>query len=662
MQLSGPPKFDDYIAPYPSFQTPLDGAFERDADVEVWRKARSGRISLVGEQELRGRFRIGWRALTYEQAMKILQAVKAPTFQFIPRTRRPGDGRVVDTTGNGIPDVVLEEVPITCRKVGPIPSTTELYRRFAGGERSARMELELETVRTFPSIPGFGFPESFALPMDVRSGDDVTLAYDGGVSALFVTEGENRLRTGSGVPFTHTFGSASPVTGTDLRNLLLLSPDYEDLTTLTLEGDTDVRWGEVSVPESSGLQGPSRISFRLEAQGSDTYGSINLTGSSSTKPVHLDRNVRGTSPQRLSIQQGSSWDNWFQDAPVDLELVSLEGWGVTSFSFVSAQGSLGFVGDASSIRFDYLPSGLNLFRVQAGGDQTTGYMPLPDDVEGPIELDKAPSVEVDTWQQEKATELTAIQTALDGDLMAAMPSTVERIDLRVTYSGDGPTALDPNGRLKNLQTAKIGFGASGTRYWDFENGDWSAPGPGLAVIQDGNALPSTQALTPSSSIWDSNITTLRVRKGGAHDLSGLTAADAPELQTLDLGIASGGFFGNKAIAPPLTLSLLKQLTTLYIRKNQGTGNFTSWAPFAGGEPYSQSGGKNALDDLVDALYALTTDYDSGADPAWLDGMTIQMQITNLVDSSETISSTSVNRIQNSIAPALGSGSISYTAP
>ena len=101
-----------------------------------------GTRQLVGPRHYRGTFRYGWQALPYDLAHAIVSAVSEHPVALTPRTKEPGD-----------PDY-LSEHTFDCRMVGDVPTATPIFRRGAGGERLARVEIELETLETVTEIPG----------------------------------------------------------------------------------------------------------------------------------------------------------------------------------------------------------------------------------------------------------------------------------------------------------------------------------------------------------------------------------------------------------------------------------------------------------------------------------------------------------------------------
>jgi len=86
MQLLGAPKLNDFQAPYCAFQTPMEAAFQRDDEIETYVKTRNGTLSRVGDQALRGRFRLGWDGLDYDTAARILFELKSGEVVLTPRT------------------------------------------------------------------------------------------------------------------------------------------------------------------------------------------------------------------------------------------------------------------------------------------------------------------------------------------------------------------------------------------------------------------------------------------------------------------------------------------------------------------------------------------------------------------------------------------------
>jgi hypothetical protein len=141
MQLTGPPRLNGWETPRPSYQTPLDAAFRRDGDMETSIKYRDGSKRRVGPCHYRLRVRLAWAAITYDLAHAILSAVSKEPVMLVPRTRRSGDPSY------------LSEQSYDCELISDLPATTPLYRRGAGGDRLAKVEIELRALNTVQQLP-----------------------------------------------------------------------------------------------------------------------------------------------------------------------------------------------------------------------------------------------------------------------------------------------------------------------------------------------------------------------------------------------------------------------------------------------------------------------------------------------------------------------------
>jgi len=142
VQLTGLPQIAGWQVPHPSKQTPLEAAWSRDDDVETYVTFRDGTRQRVGPRHYRSTFRYGWAALDYDLAHVIVSAVTEHPVALTPRTKEPSD-----------PDYLTEHT-FDCRVVGDVPTATPIFRRGAGGERLARVKIELETLETVNEIPG----------------------------------------------------------------------------------------------------------------------------------------------------------------------------------------------------------------------------------------------------------------------------------------------------------------------------------------------------------------------------------------------------------------------------------------------------------------------------------------------------------------------------
>ena len=119
----------------------MGAAWSRDGDLETYVQLRNGRLRRVGPRHYRGTFRYGWQALPYDLAHAIVSAVSEHPVALTPRTRAAGD-----------PDYLTEHT-FDSRVVGDVPTATPIFRRGAGGELLARVEIELETLATVNEVP-----------------------------------------------------------------------------------------------------------------------------------------------------------------------------------------------------------------------------------------------------------------------------------------------------------------------------------------------------------------------------------------------------------------------------------------------------------------------------------------------------------------------------
>jgi hypothetical protein len=206
MQLQGPPRINDFTAPYPTAQTPLDAAFqdERESTGRIQTNL-AGTKTYVGEPRQRGRFRLSWDGIEYDTASRILYELRSGECVLTPRTDIGGGG-ILDVTGDGIPDLLLSEVELPCRVVSEVPYATPLNRR-GGGSPRAKLEVELETLHTYAEIPGFVSPPRFTFQTYATSGP-WTLSFDFGPGVKhYVDFGNGYADVGTNVEHTYTADS-----------------------------------------------------------------------------------------------------------------------------------------------------------------------------------------------------------------------------------------------------------------------------------------------------------------------------------------------------------------------------------------------------------------------------------------------------------------------
>ena len=140
MQLTGPPRINGWEAPYPTKQTPLDAAFQRDTDVETYNKYRDGRVRRVGPRHYRLQLRFLWDGISYDMAHAILSEISTHPVPITPRTKRSSDPSY------------LTEHTYDCRLTSELPASTPIYRS-GGGERIARVEVEVQSIGTITELP-----------------------------------------------------------------------------------------------------------------------------------------------------------------------------------------------------------------------------------------------------------------------------------------------------------------------------------------------------------------------------------------------------------------------------------------------------------------------------------------------------------------------------
>lgn len=191
MQLQGPPKINGWKAPMPSKATPMEGEWRRDEEVDTIIKYRNGRQRIVGDPHWRGTWRVVWDGITYDTAFRILYEVgskkatgsgtggsnlSGDEFLWTPRSNPNNNPVTVDVDGDGVADIVLQEIEVAAR-IRQQPSTTPLYRRKGDGTKVVRLELQIESADTFPERAGLGFPPSISFGIEVNTGDNLDLAF-----------------------------------------------------------------------------------------------------------------------------------------------------------------------------------------------------------------------------------------------------------------------------------------------------------------------------------------------------------------------------------------------------------------------------------------------------------------------------------------------------
>ena len=175
MQLTGPPKLNDYVAPYCSAQTPLEAAWRDESVIVQGRKGED----FIRERRLRGSFTLEWRGIEYDTALRILYEVRDGLLDLIPRTF-DGNGVAIEPQPGEV--VALEEVTLPCRIVGRVPASSSL-NAYVGqdGTRVADLRLEMETRVTYSEVPGLGVPAVWTVDTPATQDDEIYASFDGDV-------------------------------------------------------------------------------------------------------------------------------------------------------------------------------------------------------------------------------------------------------------------------------------------------------------------------------------------------------------------------------------------------------------------------------------------------------------------------------------------------
>lgn len=147
MQLRGVPRLNGIERPRASIETPVSDEWQ-----EVTRTIEIGqvrRIERLGTRRWRGRWSVGYAALTRGEALALRSDLEADTLLWCPRTRLAGD------------PAFIEETEIEVYLNSPISSLNPLWRRNdRTGEEWWEMKFELisaETVTTKPNVFVGGF-------------------------------------------------------------------------------------------------------------------------------------------------------------------------------------------------------------------------------------------------------------------------------------------------------------------------------------------------------------------------------------------------------------------------------------------------------------------------------------------------------------------------
>ena len=334
MQLTGPPRVNDYVCPYPVKDEPLDGRWtdEREDQGRVLRDL-DGKRKYIGPRQWRGRWTVTWDAITYEVAQRILYEVGAAQrlgqgvgggqigddgfvqpgdFLWTPRTSQTGSEiNPIDVDGDGLVDVILQEVKIPCILTRQ-PSTTPLYRK-DGGTRIVRMQLEFESTETYQERAGFGFPPTISFRASGQTGDEVDVEMLDSTGSLTDRVAQVRVRKDGSTIDTFAladFPYSLPEAG-DFGFALVAAPDFAQIAETLIAGPVEISTialGELTDtdaltvrPTSSGSPSgtadesfyPPTIASSLVLRGSGTYSAADIPPDPADRTEIPDQSIDG---------------------------------------------------------------------------------------------------------------------------------------------------------------------------------------------------------------------------------------------------------------------------------------------------------------------------------------------------------------------------------
>lgn len=206
LQLSGPPKFGTLLMPVPDDRSALDAQWEPE---HLTKKLLDQSIVTV-QRRWRGRFKLGFRALSSTQLDALIDVVEAVSFTFTPRTAATGESAILTLPSGGTKNLAPS---FAVRLVSPLPVAGPVIF-----DEACRydVELELETVGVvgdpLPTPPG-GTPAGAPPP--------------GPIDTESITESEAGAQNVADCPtevfFVETDPSAKDVTFTDGSDVPLVA-------------------------------------------------------------------------------------------------------------------------------------------------------------------------------------------------------------------------------------------------------------------------------------------------------------------------------------------------------------------------------------------------------------------------------------------------------
>jgi len=221
MQLQGPVLLNQYEVGFASQSQPclVSWQDERESSGRI-QTNRAGTETLIGPPRLRGTVTVGFDGLDKQEATRLLFELKGGLIDIVPRTDIGGGG-FVDLDGDGVPDLILDEVTLPCRITSDVPSTLPLGRTDNQGNIYYNIQLELKTREVYDEIPGFTQPVVTQFRhFHTQGGPDYNLRI-GGMQGL--------VDMGDGQGFTEVSGTI---------NRTIDASDGEQLATLVFTSKT----------------------------------------------------------------------------------------------------------------------------------------------------------------------------------------------------------------------------------------------------------------------------------------------------------------------------------------------------------------------------------------------------------------------------------------
>lgn len=209
MQLRGVPRLNGILRPHASIETPVADEWEEFTETIELGQAR--RVERLGTRRWRGRWTVGYEALTQAEALALRSDLLADTLLWCPRTRAEGD-----------PDG-LAEVEVEAYLASSISTLNPLWRRAADGTEYWELRFELASVEAIPAVPNTATGGFYLI--NAQDGQTAEIEPYGGATAVQAVY----TVTFQGVTYTRSTAALGP----DLVALARTEPAGERTALLT---------------------------------------------------------------------------------------------------------------------------------------------------------------------------------------------------------------------------------------------------------------------------------------------------------------------------------------------------------------------------------------------------------------------------------------------